>query len=490
ANVLKAERVIQQRVTQEDQRRKHRAGRPATPELPRGPVFSEKPSVQCADARPRGLPEKRRAFQCGFCFDFGVAFSIVGCNLATIVGCSLATIVGCNLANYRWLQSCTGNPVRCYVSPQASAEGGRAAPAIRSFLKCGEFHRLFLCAVCFDWPVFHGSQTEARQTSSAMPASDSEPQRQVVYEPCVRPSELLRRQRLPTEASAEQPTGCWPATRQFVVGLDCCDAGDGASSACCSSSSSFHSASHRSTQSVASVPKLPQSPPSPSASRLHPQPRASAAAAPAAAACETLVAVRLWLPGLQSPLPPPAESPPTPPSARPATSSGGSRTRRAGREPGGGFYNGFRVAGELLLLLLSVPLLLLLLHCLLLLSGIGGQPALLQADWLQFLKFFEGLPEKRAHFGANSISRLSRLQLREGRVLLAPRPRLARQPALTQALPIFSGYAAASSSSSESEASSRSSSAASFSSSDTIRSSSAPFLRSLIASSLLALLPK
>ncbi|PAA47827.1 hypothetical protein BOX15_Mlig026097g1, partial [Macrostomum lignano] len=214
-----------------------------------------------------------------------------------------------------------------------------------------------------------GSQTEARQTSSAMPASDSEPQRQVVYEPCVRPSELLRRQRLPTEASAEQPTGCWPATRQFVVGL--------------------------APQSVASVPKLPQSPPSPSAisaasaaSRLLQQQRRRQPPArlswPCGCGCRAC-SHRCLLRPSRHPLRRRRDQ------RRRQEALCGSGLAGPAASPEAGFYNGFRVAGELLLLLLSVPLLLLLLHCLLLLSGIGGQPALLQADWLQFLKFFEGL---------------------------------------------------------------------------------------------------
>uniref|UniRef100_A0A1I8F9F4 KH domain-containing protein n=1 Tax=Macrostomum lignano TaxID=282301 RepID=A0A1I8F9F4_9PLAT len=393
ANVLKAERVIQQRVTQEDQRRKHPSG-------------GVPPLLSC-----RG-PHR------------------VGCNLAAIVAAILQTnrwLQSCNYrwlqsCNYRWLQSCTGNPVRCYVSPQASAEGGRAAPAIRSFLMRRISPRLFLCAVCFDWPVFHSTDQQRHACQRLR-----EPQRQVVYEPCVRPSELLRRQRLPTEASAEQPTGCWPATRQFVVGLDCCDAGDGASSACCSSSSSFHSASHRSTP-VGGISAKAAAVTAVAVCHLGciRSLAASAAAAPAAAACETLVAVRLWLPGLQSPLPPPAESPPTPPSRdqrRRQEALCGSGLAGRPRAPEAGFYNGFRVAGELLLLLLSVPLLLLL-HCLLLLSGIGGQPALLQADWLQFLN-----RKKSAFWREFNQRRLSRLQLREGRVLLAPAPVEAGAPA-------------------------------------------------------------
>uniref|UniRef100_A0A1I8G749 Transmembrane protein n=1 Tax=Macrostomum lignano TaxID=282301 RepID=A0A1I8G749_9PLAT len=223
-----------------------------------------------------------------------------------------------------------------------------------------------------------------------MPASDSEPQRQVVYEPCVRPSELLRRQRLPTEASAEQPTGCWPATRQLLrcwrrsficmlflfVKLSFC-------------LSPQHPSRWHQCQSCRSHRRrrLP--------SRLHPQPRgfcsssaggsrlrdsrgrAAVAAGPAVTAASSGRVATHSAVGATSDV--------VRRLCAVADSPGRPRARRRG------FYNGFRVAGELLLLLLSVPLLLLLLHCLLLLSGIGGQPALLQADWLQFLKFFEGL---------------------------------------------------------------------------------------------------
>uniref|UniRef100_A0A1I8FEF4 Protein kinase domain-containing protein n=1 Tax=Macrostomum lignano TaxID=282301 RepID=A0A1I8FEF4_9PLAT len=234
-----------------------------------------------------------------------------------------------------------------------------------------------------------------------MPASDSEPQRQVVYEPCVRPS-----------AGCSGGSDCQPASA--------------------SSHRLLARDSALSTPVVASVPKLAAVT---AVAVCHlgciRSLAASAAAAPAAAACETLVAVRLWLPGLQSPLPPPAESPPTPPSARPATSSGGSvpvADSPGGREPGGGVLQWLPSCWRAAASCCSVPLLLLLLHCLLLLSGIGGQPALLQADWLQFLKFFEGLPEKSA-FWREFNQPLKSAAAARRRVLLAPRPVEAGAPA-------------------------------------------------------------
>ncbi|PAA72732.1 hypothetical protein BOX15_Mlig012979g2, partial [Macrostomum lignano] len=148
-------------------------------------------------------------------------------------------------------------------------------------------------------------------------------------------------------------------------------------------------------QSVASVPKLPQSPPSPSAisaasaaSRLLQQQRRRQPPArlswPCGCGCRAC-SHRCLLRPSRHPLRRRRDQ------RRRQEALCGSGLAGPAASPEAGFYNGFRVAGELLLLLLSVPLLLLLLHCLLLLSGIGGQPALLQADWLQFLKFFEGL---------------------------------------------------------------------------------------------------
>uniref|UniRef100_A0A1I8F8I3 Uncharacterized protein n=1 Tax=Macrostomum lignano TaxID=282301 RepID=A0A1I8F8I3_9PLAT len=92
-----------------------------------------------------------------------------------------------------------------------------------------------------------------------MPASDSEPQRQVVYEPCVRPSELLRRQRL-------QPRQVRRAAHRLL-------ARDSATAAMLETELHLHAVPLRQAfillspqhPSRASVPKLPQSPPSPSA---------------------------------------------------------------------------------------------------------------------------------------------------------------------------------------------------------------------------------
>uniref|UniRef100_A0A1I8FH73 Transmembrane protein n=1 Tax=Macrostomum lignano TaxID=282301 RepID=A0A1I8FH73_9PLAT len=338
ANVLKG-RSIQHCVTPGGPARSTRGGRPAL--------------LSCEGVEK--MPRSRKRFISFTFARLGLVRRVASCNyrwlqsLRTIVGCSLAPAIQFAATSVRRL-------------PQKAA--GRLQ-LFRSFSNAENFTRLFLCAVCFDWPVFHGSQTEARQTSSAMPASDSEPQRQVVYEPCVRPSELLRRQRLPTEASAEQaPPAAGPRLGSLSWGLDCCDAGDGASSAMLflfvkafilpltAAPSRWHQCqscrSHRRR-------RLP--------SRLHPQPRGFC-----------------------------------------SSSAGGSRLRDSrGRAA---------VAAACSHRCLLRP---------------SRHPLRRRRDQRRRQEAL--CAGKRAHFGANSISRLSRLQLREGRVLLARAPVEAGAPA-------------------------------------------------------------
>uniref|UniRef100_A0A1I8F684 Transmembrane protein n=1 Tax=Macrostomum lignano TaxID=282301 RepID=A0A1I8F684_9PLAT len=204
---------------------------------------------------------------------------------------------------------------------------------------------------------------------------------------------------------------------------------------------------------VASVQSLPQSPPSPFCpSRLHPQPRGFCSSSAGGSRLRDSRWRAAVAAGLQSPLPPPASRHPLRRrhQRRRSEDSVRSRTRRAAASP----EAGFTMASELLASCAA-----LLLVCSLAGSCcstaccfcpvLAGSRPLLQADCAAVseninststIEFCHVLARKRAHFGANSISRLSRpAAAREGRVLLAPRPVEAGAPAgATQALPIFS----------------------------------------------------
>uniref|UniRef100_A0A1I8JPE3 Protein kinase domain-containing protein n=1 Tax=Macrostomum lignano TaxID=282301 RepID=A0A1I8JPE3_9PLAT len=228
--------------------------------------------------------------------------------------------------------------------------------------------------------------------------------------PCVRPSEAAQAAAIANRGKCGAAHGCWPATRQFVVGL---------------APQSVHQCqscrSHRRR-------RLP--------SRLHPQPRgfcsssaggsrlrdsrgrAAVAAGPAVTAASSgRVATH---------------------SAVGATSDVVRRLCAVADSPGrpASPEAGFTMASELLasclLLLLSVPFAAAPAAPLLAASvrywrAAGVAPGGLAAvseniNSTSTIEFCHVLAGKRAHFGANSISRLSRLQLREGRVLLAPAP--------------------------------------------------------------------
>uniref|UniRef100_A0A1I8FGQ4 Transmembrane protein n=1 Tax=Macrostomum lignano TaxID=282301 RepID=A0A1I8FGQ4_9PLAT len=332
--------------------------------------------------------------------------------------------------NYRWLQSCNYRWLQVLHRPiQFAATSVRRLPQ----------------KAAGGSSYSHGSQTEARQTSSAMPASDSEPQRQVVYEPCVRPSELLRRQRLPTEASAEQPPAagprlgslsllrCW--RRSFIcmlflfVKLSFCShrstpvGGISAKAAAVTAVAVCHLGCIRSLA-------------------------ASAAAAPAAAACADsrgraavccrACSHRCLLRPSRHPLRRRRDQRRRQEALCGSDSPGRPRARRRG------FYNGFRVAWRAAaapaVCSLAAPCCST--ACCFCPVLAGSRRCSRRTGW-QFLKFFEGLPEKERIL-ARIQSALKSAAAARGRVSSGPRPVEAGAPAgAHQALPIFSGLGCA-----------------------------------------------